>query len=64
LPQTFGSILARKDETSLTVFRNGAAITGSCPGTTQAISDPCVSNRVRFPSGDVELTVLSLHASA
>lgn len=51
------------DETSVQLFRDGVAI-GTCtgaPGT--AAPDPCVAARGALGAGDIQLTVLTSHAS-
>jgi len=50
------------DPGSVTVFRNGSAVP-ECPGATAAVpNDPCVTARV-LADGDVDISVLSSHAS-
>jgi probable HAF family extracellular repeat protein/cysteine-rich repeat protein len=52
------------DETTIVIFRDGVPITNECPGASDATGqDPCVSGRQRLADGDVQLTVLSSHAS-
>ena len=57
-----GSVVpAGATEATIQVFRNGIPI-ANCTGAPQAIPDPCVSQRA-LVADDVELTVLSSHAS-
>ncbi len=44
------------------VLRNGAPA-GECPGSAIADPDPCIASRTVLPSGDLEIVVLSSHAS-
>ncbi|MFN2425325.1 MAG: hypothetical protein ABR587_02630 [Candidatus Binatia bacterium] len=51
------------DPLSLEVLRNGVAI-ADCTGTSGvATPDPCIDDRVELPDGDVQITVLTSHAS-
>ena len=56
------------DSDTLTVFRTENGVTtqaGECPGATTAPADgsPCISARATIGGGDVQLTLLTLHAS-
>jgi hypothetical protein len=44
-------------------FRDGAAIEQSCDGSGDAVPDPCIESRTTLPGGDLQLVVLSSHAS-
>lgn len=55
------AIPAGQDENTIVVLRDGARI-DSCTGTGLG-PDPCVTDRNRLADGDVELVVLSSHAS-
>jgi hypothetical protein len=54
-------IPAGQDESTIVVLRDGVRI-APCTGAGLG-PDPCVSDRKRLPDGDVELEVLSSHAS-
>jgi hypothetical protein len=45
-------------------FRDGAAIETACDGSGQAApDDPCIESRTTLPGGDLQIVVLSSHAS-
>lgn len=50
---------------AIEVFRDGVQVSPACDPSTpgHANPDPCVSDRQTLPSGDVTITVLSVHAS-
>ncbi len=50
------------DPNTLTIMRN-AQPAGECPGSLTANPDPCISARQLLPSGNLQLTVLTSHAS-
>jgi hypothetical protein len=50
------------DPNTLTIMRN-AQPAGECPGSSTASPDPCVSARQLLAGGDLQLTVLTSHAS-
>jgi len=56
------AILSGATAATLQLFRNGVVI-ADCPGSAQAVPDPCVSSRVALAGGDVLLTVNTSHAS-
>ena len=56
-------IPAGEDQNTLAVFRNGQVV-NNCLGATNPVpDDPCVTERSLLASGNVELTVLTSHAS-
>jgi hypothetical protein len=50
------------DPSTITVFRNGVAA-GACLGSNTANPDPCIANRQTVTGGDLQIAVLSSHAS-
>jgi carboxypeptidase family protein len=56
------AIPAGTNTSTVSVLRNGAPA-GECPGAAAASPDPCISGRQTLVGGDLELTVLTSHAS-
>lgn len=50
--------LAGQTQDTIQIFKNGNQ-TGSCPGSTVANPDPCITKRTTLINGDVQITVLS-----
>jgi hypothetical protein len=57
------SVLDGANENTVGVLRNGVAIPACSATDGSATPDPCVTERNSLPGGDVEIVVLSSHAS-
>jgi len=55
---------AGEDENTIQMFKDGVEVPACAGSPGTASPDPCVSNRILLPDGDVEITVLTSTASA
>jgi hypothetical protein len=51
------------DQNTIAVFRDGVGPIANCLGATQAVPDPCITERTALGGGDVRIVVLTSHAS-